>query len=62
MEELATGSLLGIIEAVHRELQVHKVKKNAIEAKIREIGEKCKERKIWVVKPELRVSNAISRV
>ena len=56
IDTLATSSLQGIVEAVHRELQVHKVKKNAIEAKIREVSEKCKERKVWVVKPGIRVS------
>ncbi|KAJ3989993.1 chromatin assembly factor 1 subunit A-domain-containing protein [Lentinula detonsa] len=39
-----------LVEAVSQELREHKVKKNAIEAKIREVGEKCKVRKFWVVK------------
>ncbi|KAI0747928.1 chromatin assembly factor 1 subunit A-domain-containing protein [Daedaleopsis nitida] len=56
INELATSSLQGIVETVHRELQAHKVKKNAIEAKVREVGEKCKEKKVWVVKPSMRVS------
>ena len=56
IDGLATTSLQCIIETVHRELQAHKVKKNAIEAKVREIAEKCKEKKVWVVKAEVRVS------
>ena len=58
IEALATSSLQGIVETVHRELQVHKVKKNAIEAKVREVGEKCKEKKVWVVKPSVKASSA----
>ncbi|KAH9946279.1 uncharacterized protein BXZ73DRAFT_86440 [Epithele typhae] len=60
IEELATPSFQGIVEAVHRELQAHKVKKNAIAMKVREVGEKCKERKIWVVRPEIRVRFGLS--
>ena len=57
INRLATSSLSYIVETLHQELKEHKVKKNSIEAKIREVGEKCKERKVWVVKPEVRVSN-----
>lgn len=38
------------MEMVYQELKAHKVKKNAIEAKVREIGEKHKEKKVWVLK------------
>jgi chromatin assembly factor 1 subunit A len=31
------------------------VKKIAIESKIREVGEKCKDKRVWVVKPALMV-------
>lgn len=58
IKELNTGSLAVIIEGVYKELNAL-VKKNAIEAKVREIGEKSKEAgagKVWVVKPEVRVS------
>ena len=54
--ELETSSLQCIVETVHRELQAHKVKKNAIEAKVREVGEKCKEKKVWIVKAEVKVN------
>ncbi|KAG6885997.1 hypothetical protein C0993_006113 [Termitomyces sp. T159_Od127] len=48
---LQTGSFSFLVEAIHRDLREHKVKKNMIEAKIREVGEKCKEKKFWIVKP-----------
>ena len=51
-----------IVETVHRELQAHKVKKNAIEAKVREVGEKCKEKKVWIVKADVRVSGTMTIV
>ncbi|KAI1787917.1 hypothetical protein LXA43DRAFT_1027472 [Ganoderma leucocontextum] len=60
IDALATSSLLGIVETVHRELQEHKVKKNAIEAKVREVGEKCKEKKVWVVKADVRAQYGLS--
>ncbi|KAF5391448.1 hypothetical protein D9757_002078 [Collybiopsis confluens] len=44
------ANLTVLVEAVSQELRQHKVKKNAIEAKIREVGERCKVRKFWVVK------------
>ncbi|KAG2158454.1 uncharacterized protein EDB93DRAFT_670725 [Suillus bovinus] len=46
---LATANLTFIVESVHQELRAHKVKKNAIEAKVREVAEKSKEKKIWVI-------------
>ncbi|EMD38595.1 hypothetical protein CERSUDRAFT_94126 [Gelatoporia subvermispora B] len=53
---LSTSSLAYIVETVHQDLKVHRVKKNAIEAKVREIGEKCKEKKVWVVKSSVLAS------
>jgi chromatin assembly factor 1 subunit A len=52
---MGTSSLIAIVEAVYAELKEHKVKKNAIEVKVREVGEKCKEKKVWVVKDEIKV-------
>jgi chromatin assembly factor 1 subunit A len=46
---LATANLTFIVESVYQELRAHKVKKNAIEAKVREVAEKSKEKKIWVI-------------
>ncbi|KAF9246469.1 chromatin assembly factor 1 subunit A-domain-containing protein [Melanogaster broomeanus] len=50
MTELATPSLTFLVESIYQDLRVHKVKKNAIEAKVREVGEKSRDKKIWVVK------------
>lgn len=53
---LETGNLTFIVETVHKELTEFKVKKNSIEAKIKEVGEKSKEgKKVWLVKPEVKV-------
>ncbi|KAG6919970.1 hypothetical protein DXG01_013319 [Tephrocybe rancida] len=52
---LQTGSINFLVEAIHRDLREHKVKKNMIEAKVKEVGEKCKEKKFWVVKPGIQV-------
>lgn len=46
---LATANLTFIVESIHQELRTHKVKKNAIEAKVREVAEKSKEKKIWII-------------
>ncbi|KAG6844724.1 hypothetical protein H0H87_004344 [Tephrocybe sp. NHM501043] len=53
--ELQAGSINFLVEAIHRDLREHKVKKNMIEAKVREVGEKCKEKKFWIVKPSVQV-------
>ncbi|THU99389.1 hypothetical protein K435DRAFT_827736 [Dendrothele bispora CBS 962.96] len=47
---LQANNLTVLVEAIYQELREHNVKKNAIEAKIREIGEKSKEKKFWVIK------------
>lgn len=52
INKLATSSLSYIVETLHQELKEHKVKKNSIEAKIREVAEKCKERKVWILKAQ----------
>lgn len=54
---LATGNLTWLIESLYQDLKVHKVKKNSIEAKVREIGEKCVIKKIWVVREDVLVSS-----
>lgn len=65
IKELDTGNLTFIVETVYKELSTQKagVKKNAIEAKVREIGEKSKDggsAKVWVVKPDVRVRRVLS--
>ncbi|KAK2460579.1 hypothetical protein APHAL10511_007049 [Amanita phalloides] len=47
---LQAGSITFLVEAIYQELRGNKVKKNAIEAKVREVAEKCKESRIWVIK------------
>lgn len=47
------ASLVFLVESIYQELKPHGVKKNAIEAKVREVGEKCKINRVWVVKPTL---------
>ncbi|KAL0579981.1 hypothetical protein V5O48_002065 [Marasmius crinis-equi] len=47
---LQSGNLTVLVEVVFQELRAHKVKKNAIEAKIKEVGMKCRDRKYWVVR------------
>ncbi|KIJ69338.1 hypothetical protein HYDPIDRAFT_105932 [Hydnomerulius pinastri MD-312] len=51
---LATPSLTFLVESIYQDLRVHKVKKNAIEAKVREVGEKSKDKKVWIVKQAVR--------
>ncbi|KAF9009375.1 chromatin assembly factor 1 subunit A-domain-containing protein [Cyathus striatus] len=53
--ELQASSFMLLVEALYQELKSHKVKKKAIEAKVREIGERCKEKKVWIVKPTTHV-------
>lgn len=50
-----TASLPILIDTIYQDLRDHKVKKNAIEAKVREVAEKCKVKKVWIVKESLRV-------
>ncbi|KAG6888480.1 hypothetical protein C0995_007906 [Termitomyces sp. Mi166 len=52
---LQTGSINFLVETIYRDLREHKVKKNMIEAKVREVGEKCKEKKFWIVKPGIQI-------
>jgi chromatin assembly factor 1 subunit A len=51
---MGTSSLIALVEALHLDLKTHKVKKNAIEAKIREICVKD-QRHIWSVKANTEV-------
>ncbi|KAF8162912.1 hypothetical protein B0H34DRAFT_299811 [Crassisporium funariophilum] len=51
--QLQASSINALVESIYLELREHKVKKIAIEAKVREVGEKCKEKRVWVVKPAL---------
>jgi chromatin assembly factor 1 subunit A len=61
IKELATGSLVLIVEAAYRDLKAQKVKKNTLEAKIREVSEKAGSPKVWTVKPEVQVCACVFR-
>jgi len=50
INELATGSIVLIVESLYQELKDHKVKKNSIEAKVKELA--VKKGRIWVVKQD----------
>lgn len=50
INELATGSIVLIVETLYQELKDHKVKKNSIEAKVRELA--VKKGKVWVAKQD----------
>lgn len=56
ISSLATGNLTWLIESLYQDLKTHKVKKNSIEAKVREVVEKCPTKKIWIVKYNALVS------
>ncbi|KAF8968365.1 hypothetical protein BDZ97DRAFT_431832 [Flammula alnicola] len=51
--QLQAPSITSLVESIYLDLREHKVKKVAIEAKVREVGEKCKVKKVWIVKPTL---------
>lgn len=49
---LETGSITFLVDSIYQDLRSHKIKKNAIEAKVKEVGEKSKDgKKVWVLKP-----------
>ena len=50
INELASGSIVLIVETLYQELKDHKVKKNSIEAKVRELA--VKKGRIWVAKQD----------
>lgn len=52
---LATPNLIFLVDSIYQDLRPYKVKKNAIEAKVREMGEKSKDKKVWVVKQAVQV-------
>lgn len=58
--DLATPSLTFLVESIYQDLRIYKVKKNAIEAKVREMGEKSKDKKVWIVKQGVQVGSMLS--
>ncbi|KAF9476322.1 hypothetical protein BDN70DRAFT_882568 [Pholiota conissans] len=51
--QLQASSITSLVESIYLDLREYKVKKVAIEAKVREVGQKCKDKKVWIVKPSL---------
>lgn len=57
INELATGSIILIVETLYQELKDHKVKKNSIEAKVRELA--VKKGRVWVAKQDTHSGGSI---
>jgi chromatin assembly factor 1 subunit A len=55
-----TSSLPILVDKIYQDLREHKVKKNSIEAKVREVAEKCKIRKVWVVKENFKAPSVVN--
>ncbi|KAJ7738508.1 chromatin assembly factor 1 subunit A-domain-containing protein [Mycena maculata] len=51
-----TASLPILIDAIYQDLREYKVKKNSIEAKVREVAEKCKVKKVWIIRENIGVA------
>ncbi|KAI0303427.1 hypothetical protein B0F90DRAFT_1371375 [Multifurca ochricompacta] len=58
---MGTSSLIALVEALHLDLKTHRIKKNAIEAKIREICVKD-QRHVWSVKGDTEVCTLFSHL
>ena len=50
IQTMQAKSVTALVEKVHADLQEYKVRKNAIEAKIREVAEKSAQGRVWVLK------------
>ncbi|KAF7322840.1 hypothetical protein HMN09_00063400 [Mycena chlorophos] len=50
INSMQQSSLPILIDTIYQGLRAHNVKKNSIEVKVREVAEKCKFKKVWVVK------------
>ncbi|KDQ59438.1 hypothetical protein JAAARDRAFT_68081 [Jaapia argillacea MUCL 33604] len=63
IRKLSTSNLTVLVESIRTALQEQgvKVKKNAIEAKVKEVGEKCKVKKVWVVRGEGQLGVQVSQ-
>lgn len=56
ISQLQASSITSLVESIYLDLREFKVKKVSIEAKVREVGEKCKDKKVWIVKPNLQLT------
>jgi chromatin assembly factor 1 subunit A len=59
--QLQASSINALVESIYLDLREYKVKKIAIEAKVKEVGEKCKVKKVWVIKSASLVSQSVDR-
>ena len=57
INELATGSIVLIVETLYQELKDYKVKKNSIEAKVKELA--VKKGRVWVAKQDAHPDGSI---
>ncbi|KAJ7172649.1 chromatin assembly factor 1 subunit A-domain-containing protein [Mycena filopes] len=58
LDKINTSSIASLpilIDTIYQGLKDHKVKKNSIEAKVREVAEKCKVKKVWIVKENFKM-------
>lgn len=61
ISQLQASSITSLVESIYLDLREFKVKKVAIEAKVREVGEKCKDKKVWIVKPNIQLIVSLLR-
>ncbi|KAK1232998.1 hypothetical protein PQX77_003912 [Marasmius sp. AFHP31] len=57
---LQSSNVTLLVETVYQELRAHKVKKNAIEAKIKEVAVRDREKKYWVVRENAVAPGAVA--
>lgn len=55
VESLASGNMIWLVETLFQDMKSHKIKKNAIDAKVREICEKCPNRRVWIIREDVMV-------
>ncbi|KAJ8699806.1 hypothetical protein PTI98_002891 [Pleurotus ostreatus] len=51
IDSLHAPTVTYLVEEIFKELRSQNVRKNSIEVKVREVAERCREKKYWVVKP-----------
>lgn len=55
IDSLHAPTVTYLVEEIFKELRSQNVRKNSIEVKVREVAERCREKKYWVVKPGIMV-------
>ncbi|KAG5219599.1 CoCAF [Salix suchowensis] len=51
IDSLHAPTVTYLVEEIFKELRSQNVRKNSIEVKVREVAERCREKKYWIVKP-----------